>query len=108
MYAYQHEYKARQSAALTPLRVGEGAKIVVQPTTEQYVGQMDQLSRLVYGYDFDRTSEFRSQVRRFPEGQFIALDVETDQVVGYTSCMRLDFNPAEPLLESWADTTGYG
>jgi hypothetical protein len=108
MYAYQHEYKPRQSAALTPLRVSEGAKIVVQPTTEQYVGQMDQLSRLVYGYTFDRTEEFRSQVRHFPEGQFIALDVETDQVVGYTSCMRLDFNPAEPLLESWADTTGYG
>jgi hypothetical protein len=108
MYAYHFEYKPRQSAALTPLRVSEGAKIVVQPTTEPYVEQMNQLQQLIYGYSFDRADEFRSQIQVFPEGQFIALDVDADQVVGYTSSMRLSFNSTLPLLESWATTTGYG
>lgn len=107
MFAVQSEPGARQSAATLTAR-----QIVIEPTSARYVEQMDRLSHLVYPHDTEsRVEEFLSQIKHFPEGQFIALDI-TDpanpQVVGYTSSMRLQFNPAERLLSTWSHTTGYG
>lgn len=88
--------------------------IVVIPSSEKYADQMEVLDRI--GYDIAPDSDepvttadmFRNHIRVFPEGQFIALEVETDRVVGLTSSMRVDFDPSKPLLDSWAKTTGYG
>lgn len=108
MVAYTTEqHDGRQTAATFTAR-----QIVIRNTTPDDVQGMDKLSRLVYNYDhFSRVDEFLSQIRIFPEGQFVALDVTTPdapQVVGYTSSMRLNFDPARPRFKPWADETGYG
>jgi hypothetical protein len=81
----------------------------------QYIEKMEKLQMLVYnpsaeeGLDGILTADhFRNHLRVFPEGQFIAVDSETDEVVGLTVSMRLNFNPAESLLDSWKATTGDG
>jgi hypothetical protein len=85
------------------------AEIVVIPAHERYVEQMGALQRAAYEDDDVMTADhFRSHLHYFPEGQFIAIDTATDQVVGLTSGMRVDFNRAEKLLESWHVTTGGG
>lgn len=95
--------------------VKEPSRIVVIPSSEQYVEKMEQLQMLVYqptpeeGLDGILTADcFRNHLRVFPEGQFIAVDTATDEVVGLTASMRLNFNPAESLLDSWRATTGDG
>lgn len=84
-------------------------EIIVVPASERYVEQMAALQRLAYDDD-DIMDErhFTSHLRYFPEGQFIALDPETDTVVGTTSGMRINFSREEKLLESWHVTTGDG
>jgi hypothetical protein len=85
---------------------------VIQPS-ERYFGQMEALQADAYscklGEDGLLTADhFRAHLRVFPEGQFIAVDTETDRVVGMTVSMRVDFNPSTPLLDSWNATTSYG
>jgi hypothetical protein len=92
----------------------EKASIVIVPSSERYFTQMEQLIRDAYGMapgevDPASTAEkFRMQAQVFPEGQFIAVDTRTDRVVGLTASMRIDFDPSQPLLESWNHTTNYG
>ena len=85
---------------------------VIQPS-ERYFGQMETLQADAYscklGEDGLLTADhFREHLRVFPEGQFIAVDTETDRVVGMTVSMRVDFNSSQPLLDSWNATTSYG
>ena len=111
MIAHKYQYKDRANGA----HAKEPSRIVVKPSSEQYAEKMEQLQLLVYnpspeeGLDGILTAEhFRNHLRVFPEGQFIAVDTETDAVVGLTASMRLDFNPATSLLDSWEATTGDG
>jgi hypothetical protein len=111
MIAHKYQYKDRADDA----RANEPSRIVVKPSSEQYVEKMEQLQILVYeptpeeGLDGILTADcFRNHLRVFPEGQFIAVDTATDEVVGLTASMRLDFYPAESLLDSWSATTGDG
>ncbi|MCA9910776.1 MAG: hypothetical protein KC519_19105 [Anaerolineae bacterium] len=86
-------------------------EIIVVPASERYVEQMAALQRLAYGDDDDdimREEHFASHLRYFPQGQFVALDPETDTVVGTTSGMQIHFSREEKLLESWHVTTGDG
>jgi hypothetical protein len=84
-------------------------EIIVLQAQMRYVEQMGALQRIVYDdEDVMSAAHFRSHLRYFPEGQFVALDTTTDRVVGTTSSMRIDFNRAEQLLESWHVTTGDG
>ncbi len=85
------------------------SEIVVVPASKEHVEQMAALQRIAYEDDDILTAEnFASHLRYFPEGQFVALDTATDAVVGLTASMRIDFNRAEKLLESWHVTTGDG
>ena len=106
-----HSYTHRADNA----RANEPSRIVVKPSSEQYVEKMEQLQLLVYeptpeeGLDGILTADcFRNHLRVFPEGQFIAVDTATDEVVGLTASMRINFYPAESLLDSWSATTGDG
>lgn len=90
------------------------AEIVVMPTAEAYV---DQLEELMYaGYELPRDYDgfiitadmFRSHIRVFPEGQYMAIDTTCDRVVGYTTSMRIQYDPAVPFVDTWFKTTGYG
>ncbi|MBE0690817.1 MAG: hypothetical protein IH587_11925 [Anaerolineae bacterium] len=86
-------------------------EIIVVPAAERYVEQMAALQHLAYGNDADdilHAEDFASHLRYFPQGQFVALDPETDSVVGTTSGMQINFSREEQLLESWHVTTGDG
>ena len=104
MIAHKYQYKHRP----------EDARIVVMPSSEKYVEGMEKLQMRVYNPSPDdmdgilTADHFRSHLRMFPEGQFIAVDTETDEVVGVTASMRLDFKPDQSLLASWKATTGDG
>lgn len=88
--------------------------IVILPTSAAYADQMETLTGIVYDVN-PREAEgcltaehFRRHVEVFPEGQFIAVDRRSQQVVGLTASMRFDYNPARPILEPWWYTIGYG
>lgn len=86
-------------------------RIAIVPTTAAHAHQMVELMCAAYNcspIETYRAEQFKQQARIFPEGQFVALDTETDRVVGLTISMRVDFDPREPMLESWAETTNYG
>lgn len=91
-------------------KTGE-AHIVVIPSSAEYADQMVELMCAAYNCTPDETftaEQFRTHMRVFPEGQFIAIDTDTNRVVGLTASMRVDFDPNFPLLESWVETTNYG
>jgi hypothetical protein len=52
--------------------------------------------------------EYLSRIQMFPEGQFVAVQQSSGEIVGFTSGMRFHFDPTTPLLDSWDNTTGYG
>ncbi|MBE2183402.1 MAG: hypothetical protein IAE89_08240 [Anaerolineae bacterium] len=90
----------------------EDAPIAILPPSERYFEQMCELDAVCYLIE-DRKAwatpkYYRAQSANFAEGQFIAVDTGTDRVVGLTSCMRIDFDPKQPLLSSWNHTTNYG
>lgn len=106
MNVYLNEYLPSMSGDTT---------IVVIPSRLEYVDQMVQCHQIAYDYtsaelsNEDLTPEkFASHLEIFPEGQFIALEVETDTVIGLTSSMRLNIDPHKPSLRSWAEITNDG
>lgn len=107
MIAHKYQYKHRPE--------DEPSLVVVKPSSAKYVEKMEKLQMLVYKPKTEEEMDgiltadhFRNHLRVFPEGQFIAVDTDTDEVVGLTVSMRVDYNPAEQLLESWKATTGDG
>jgi hypothetical protein len=90
------------------------ASIQVIPGSPEYAEQVEALQSAVYHVvaaqhdDCITAAKFRDYLNIFPEGQFLALDVTRDQVVGVTASMRFNFDPTQPLLEPWNTTTGYG
>ena len=106
MNVYLNEYLPSMSGDTT---------IVVIPSTLEYVDQMARCHQLAYDYtsanitNEDLTAEkFARHLDIFPEGQFIALEVETNTVIGVTSSMRLNLDPHQPSLRSWAEITNDG
>jgi hypothetical protein len=106
MDAYTNEYRLRQS--------GE-AQLVVLPASSRYGDQMERCHQVAYGYvpspdDVEAltAAKFRQHLRIFPEGQFMALDIATDSVIGTTSNMRLNFDLHKRDVRSWAEITNDG
>lgn len=108
MIVHKHYYRDRQSG---------DAHIAVIPSAVHYIEQMEALHQAAYGYSPSYADEcdecltadkFRNHLRVFPEGQFIALDVQTNEVVGATVSMLMDFDPARPLREPWVKLTDFG
>ncbi len=90
------------------------ASIRIIPGRPEYAEQVEALQSAVYHVvaaqhdDCITAAKYREYLRIFPEGQFLALDAAHEQVIGLTASMRINFDPAQPLLESWNTTTGYG
>jgi hypothetical protein len=90
------------------------SQIIIMPAQAEYAEQMEGLLRHVYEIPEDEVvtdlsaAAYRRHIEIFPEGQLIALEVETNRVVGTSSNMRLDFDPAQPVLQPWLETVGYG
>lgn len=88
--------------------------IIIKPTTAAYADSMERLTSIVYNMDARAEEEcldarhFRHHVDVFPEGQFIAVDTRTDEVVGLTVSMLVDFDPLVPHHGSWWDAIGQG
>jgi hypothetical protein len=109
MIVHKHYYRDRQSG---------DAEIVVIPSTSNYAEEMEQLHQLVYGYsqadisgDDDETltaAKFRNHLRMFPDGQFTALDRRTNEVVGVTVSMLMNYDPARLVHEPWVKLTDFG
>jgi hypothetical protein len=106
MDVYTNEHRLRQSG---------GAHIVVLPASSRYLDQMERCHQVAYGYvpsPDDRealtAAKFRQHLHSFPEGQFIALDTDTDTVIGTTSNMRLNFDLHKRDVRSWAEITNDG
>jgi hypothetical protein len=91
-----------------------GSQIMIMPAQAEYAEQMEALLRHVYEVRDDEVVDdlnaaaYRHHIEVFPEGQLIALEVETDRVVGMSSNMRLNFDPAQPVLKPWLETVDYG
>jgi len=92
----------------------EPASIDIVPTQPKHAAGIEQLQAEVYQADPTAWDDMISaekvltHLQVFPEGQFVAVDAETDRVVGMTVSMGIDFDPASPFLEPWTLTTDYG
>jgi hypothetical protein len=89
--------------------------IMILPSSEAYAQRMEDLMAVSYECDprdpAEKTlnaDQFRQHLRIFPEGQFMAVDTRTDQVVGITVSMRINYDPQHPQIEPWWDKIGYG
>ncbi|MCA9910565.1 MAG: hypothetical protein KC519_18040, partial [Anaerolineae bacterium] len=80
----------------------------------QYAESMEMLQHLVYQttpqvpQDSMRAEQFRHHMKVFPQGQFVAVDQATNEVIGLTVSMRLDFDPEHPFIEPWHVTISDG
>lgn len=106
MDANSIRYRPRQSG---------DAQIVVIPSTSRYLEQMERCHQQAYGYlpgegdEEDMTAEkYARHLEIFPEGQFIALDVQADAVIGVTTSMRIKQPSNRHFLGNWAQITGGG
>jgi hypothetical protein len=108
MMVHKHYFRDRQSG---------DAHIVVIPSALKFTEQMEELHQIAYGYvgyvpsDKDEcmtAAKFRNHLRVFPDGQFIAVDQQTHEVVGATVSMLVNFDPTRPVHEPWAKLTDFG
>lgn len=89
--------------------------IQIFPSSSTYAEQMEALMAAVYNLDpqnpedeLFNAAHFRQHLALFPEGQYIAVDLTSDRVVGLTVSMRIHFDPKRPLMTSWWDLIGKG
>lgn len=80
----------------------------------QHAERMEMLQHLVYHtthavpLDSMRAEQFHHHMKVFPQGQFVAIDLATNEVIGLTVSMRLDFDPERPFIEPWHVTISDG
>jgi hypothetical protein len=115
MIAYQYEYKVRLKGDGKHDPKQDISRIVVVPAQAKHAQGIVAIDEAAYFSDADDPytsdaieKQFLSQIAVFPEGQFVAIDVDTNQVVGRTASMRYHYDPTRSLLESWAASTGDG
>jgi hypothetical protein len=88
--------------------------ITIIPSSAQYADQMETITGIIYGVHPREEDEcfnadhYRHHLSIFPEGQFIAVDTQTDTVVGLTASMRCNFNLERPTHASWWEVVGFG
>jgi GNAT superfamily N-acetyltransferase len=90
--------------------------ILVRRSQLQDTPAMDALFREAFDPEAPRDSceeclfeeHFQAHLRVFPEGQFVAIDTRTNELVGFSVSMRKHFDPQNPSLERWWRTIGEG
>lgn len=86
----------------------------VIPSHPRYADSIERLQAEAYDADPHEWDDMITAAKAlnhhlvFPEGQYVAVEAETDRVIGMTTSLRMDFNPEQPFLESWTTTTDYG
>ncbi len=99
-----------------PHRPTPQGNFVVLPTDEDHLEAVIEAYNIGYGVphtyynhpDALNIDKLANHLRVFPQGQFMAYDIDTERVVGMCTSMIVDFDPDRPLLESWRRTTGDG
>lgn len=92
----------------------ETAALAVIPAEPTHAYAMRALSLTAYYASTEEAAlwykpeEFMSRMQAFPEGQFVAVHLPTNEIVGYTSGMRFHYDPSTAFTETWDHTTGYG
>ncbi len=88
--------------------------IIIMRSRPEFAESMEALQHLVYHTsravpeDSIRAEQFRHHMKVFPQGQFLALDGRTQEVIGLTVSMRIDFDPVQPFIEPWHVTISDG
>lgn len=66
------------------------------------------ISKIHDAPDVLKAHHFRAQCQVFPDAQWVAIDTATGRIVGHTSGLLIHYDPTQPFLESWVQTTGHG
>lgn len=89
-------------------------RIIITQTQHEHADGIADLSLVLFGdrgyppEDIYTAEKVHSQIRLFPEGQLVAVDTQTGQVVGHTTSMRIQFNLDQHEPHSWAEITDSG
>lgn len=82
--------------------------ITVRNTTPNDFAQIIMLTKLIYPDSVAWSPEqLASHLRVFPEGQFVAIDSETDTVVGFAASLVIPWDDYDMKM-SWRDFTNNG
>lgn len=90
--------------------------IVILPTDPEYLSELESVQFRAYEVDelyrnhpeMLNAEKFANHLRVFPEGQFMAMDTHTGDIVGTCTSMMIPFEETQPLLKSWRQTTANG
>jgi GNAT superfamily N-acetyltransferase len=90
--------------------------VVILPSDPAYIDQLVDVQRRGYNltpeyYDHPEVlthEKFANHLRVFPEGQFMALDIAEDRVVGTCTSLMIAHDIARPFTEPWRETTADG
>lgn len=83
-------------------------KIIVRQTEPEDFRQIIKLSRKIYPNDVPWTEkELASHLKIFPEGQFVAVETATEEIVGMSASLIIFWEDYE-IDESWHDFTDGG
>lgn len=87
--------------------MGMEPQVIVRNTKARDFDQIVGLSRRVYGSDAWRKEQLASHLRVFPEGQFVAVRGEAEQVVGISSSLIVNWDDYD-VRDDWRDFTEAG
>lgn len=101
---------------MKPNRPPQQHNIMILPTDAEYSRQVITAYNLGYGIPDEyyqhpeviNVDKLANHLRVFPQGQFMAYDVDTDRIVGMCSSMIVDFDATRPLMDTWCATTANG
>ena len=92
---------------LDPPTTGDrGASIAVRRTRPEDFTGIERLALRVYPDDGWPVEYLRAQHRAFPEGQLVALDRATGEVVGMAASLIIDWRDYDPRERYWTITGG--
>jgi GNAT superfamily N-acetyltransferase len=83
-------------------------EIVVRQTQKSDFEGIRRLGRLVYPKGEDYSDAYLlAHIEAFPEGQFVAVDVDSQQVLGMATTLIVDWDDYD-IAASWSEITGEG
>lgn len=87
--------------------------IQIVPATYAHTQELQRLAGICYEVSPEVAArwwdlpQLYNRIDRFPEGQWVALDGD-GKVVGFSSGLRIHFDPSRPLLDDWEVSTDDG
>lgn len=97
-----------QLVSLVSKKERVATEILVRQTRPEDFAGVREMGKLVYPHEAPYTDEYLdAHLKAFPEGQFVAVDVDTQQVVGMASTLIVDWSDYN-FDASWKEITGDG